>query len=34
MLDAVVRRQDLKAYIARALEFMDSSGQWPVASGH
>jgi acetyl-CoA carboxylase carboxyl transferase subunit beta len=33
MLDAVVQRKDLKAYIARALEFMDSRDQWLVASG-
>jgi acetyl-CoA carboxylase carboxyl transferase subunit beta len=36
MLDAVVQRKDLKAYIARALDFMaapKSSGQWLVVSG-
>ena len=34
MLDAVVHRKELKAYIARALEFMSpvASGQLPVAS--
>jgi acetyl-CoA carboxylase carboxyl transferase subunit beta len=33
MLDAVVPRKDLKAYISRALEFMDCSDQGRVASG-